>query len=132
MLSTHRYPLAFRLFNSPSASSNPTGLTTSSPIPALSPSQHATQPAFPNTSMDLDLPPMDSVLKVKVPTFQHVPKGARDAWADLLHAIFVSIIANLSDNKSWCKCWFQGASCSTLLREVVVPSMIPKMLSNLG
>ena len=77
----------------------------------LSPSQQASHLAFPNIPpMDLELSPMDSILRFMAPTLQYVPKGARDAWGDLLHAIFVSIITNPSDNDSWCKC-FKVSRC---------------------
>lgn len=54
------------------------------------------------------LPSLDSILGVKLPTLQHVPKGTRDAWADIL--MFGSITSIPSDLVSWLKC-FMVAKC---------------------
>ena len=46
------------------------------------------------------LPPWDSMFSLRTSTLQHVPKGARNAWADLVSSVFTSINQNplLLDN----------------------------------
>ena len=97
----------------------------------INPQPAASRPAILNSPMDLGLPPMDSILRIKIQILQQVPKGDRDVWAELLRVIFVSIIANPTDNDSWCKCFMvsrcilfdptEGSCCS---------GVIPRMLSD--
>ena len=44
-----------------------------------------------------------SIFTTHFPTFQHIPKGARNAWAILVDNVFTSINKNFSDSESWRK-----------------------------
>ena len=49
------------------------------------------------------LPSLSAILLAKSPILQHVPKGARDAWAGLVGDVFCNIRATPSDVSVWCK-----------------------------
>ena len=49
------------------------------------------------------MPEMSAVCGVKVPTLQHVPKGARNAWAGLVADVLSSISKDPSDLLAWRK-----------------------------
>ena len=56
-----------------------------------------------SVSSENTLPPIALILGTYVPTLQHVPKGARDCWADVLGSLLSSIGANSSDISGWTK-----------------------------
>ena len=49
------------------------------------------------------LPDLDSVLSLRVPTLQHVPKAVRDSWAHILSEVLSAIVSNPSEVGPWCK-----------------------------
>ena len=49
------------------------------------------------------LPTLDSILRVRLSTLQHVPKGARDAWAGLIAEQCSSIGQDPSNPHAWWK-----------------------------
>lgn len=49
------------------------------------------------------VPSLDAIFELKLPTLQHVPKGARDAWAALLSSVCLSIARDPSDLVLWSK-----------------------------
>ena len=49
------------------------------------------------------IPSLDSIFELKLPTLQHVPKGARDVWVDLLSSICSSIARDTADLVLWSK-----------------------------
>ncbi len=77
--------------------------------PTTSPSQPlaSSQPPHP---LPYALPPLLAIMGVRVPTLQHVPKGARDAWAGLVGELLQSISSDSNDLDSWRKC-FMLARC---------------------
>ncbi len=56
------------------------------------------------------LPALDSINAVRVPTLQHVPKGARDAWARVVGEALQGIISDPTDINVWKK-WFLLPRC---------------------
>ena len=68
----------------------------SSPGPAPSPSDA--------------LPALDSILRLRIPTLQHVPKAARDSWALLLSDALSAVVADPSLVGPWCK-FFMLSKC---------------------
>ena len=93
--------------NKSSVSSHPSQPTTTTP-PQLSTITIFPQPAPPvgpisSSSGHLTLPHLDSILSVRWPTLQHIPKGARDDWADLLRATVAEICTDPSDVSAWSK-----------------------------
>ena len=48
-------------------------------------------------------PSLDSIFELKLPTLQHVPKGARDAWAALLSSVCSAIARDPTDLVLWSK-----------------------------
>ena len=49
------------------------------------------------------LPDLDSVLSLRVPTLQHVPKAVRDSWAHIVSEVLSAIVSNPSEVGPWCK-----------------------------
>ena len=49
------------------------------------------------------LPDLDSVLSLRVPTLQHVPKAVRDSWAHILSEVLSAIVSSPSEVGPWCK-----------------------------
>ena len=49
------------------------------------------------------LPSLDSILRMRVSTLHHVPKGARDAWAGIVGDVLWSICSDPTDVVSWVK-----------------------------
>ena len=63
-------------------------------------------PSLPSESSLHDLrplPPLDSILRLRVPTLQHVPKAIRDSWSLLLSDVLSEIFRNPLIISSWCK-----------------------------
>ena len=56
------------------------------------------------------LPSLDSILRMRVSTLHHVPKGARDAWAGIVGDVLWSICSDPTDVVSWVK-FFMLARC---------------------
>ena len=85
----------------------PTSIT---PSP-LSPAQPASATAglVPSSSLP-SLPSLSVILHSRIPTLQHVPKGARDHWAQSLSACLLSVVNSPSDLSQWCKL-FMLAKC---------------------
>ena len=73
-------------------------LAPTSILPAISPPRvdDSTTPTPPDSS-----PPLQRLPSWN--TLQHVPKGARNAWADLISNIFSAINANPSNPDNWLK-----------------------------
>ena len=64
----------------------------------------STTPTPPDSSPPLQrLPSWNSIVALHSNTLQHVPKGARNAWADLISNIFSAINANPSNPDNWLK-----------------------------
>ena len=59
-----------------------------SPTPHQLPTLQATSPDS-AVCLDISLPSISSILGTYVPTLQHVPKGARDCWVDVLSSLLV-------------------------------------------
>ena len=88
----------------PSSSASSSSLPSSSNV--LQPALNPTSSASPGDA----LPSLDCILGVHVPTFHHVPKGARNAWAGLVGRVLHSICSEPSDVGAWCKL-FMLARC---------------------
>ena len=96
--------------------SQPTNQPTSQPTnQPTSPS--ASQPPYPQASQITGqlthadtFPSLDTILGAKVPTFHHVPKIARDAWAGLLGDLLSSLSSDATNLESWSKL-FMVARC---------------------
>ena len=70
------------------------------PLPQLI--DHVSAPP-PSTPSPQRLPSWDSIFALRCSTLQHVPKGARDDWADLITGVFSAIVDNLSNSDNWHK-----------------------------
>lgn len=57
----------------------------------------------PTLSFCESLPPIHVIFKIQTSTLHHVPKGARDAWAEVVSEGFRAICSNRPDIDSWCK-----------------------------
>ena len=68
-----------------------------------------TSPASPSSTplVSIDLPPaipsLSQVFKFSLPTLNHLPKKARNAWAALLSDVLSNVADNASDVDSWIK-----------------------------
>ena len=49
------------------------------------------------------LPSWSSIFALRSFTLQHIPKGARDAWAEVVHSVFSAINLNPADSANWRK-----------------------------
>ena len=54
------------------------------------------------------IPDLDSIFHPKFPTLQHVPKGARSAWASLLSDMCSDISKAPANLSKWCEFFTQG------------------------
>lgn len=71
---------------------------------SLSPLDSATTfSQFPTITRSVSLPSLDSISEVSLPTLQHVPKGARDVWANIVADLCLSIVRDPSVLDSWQK-----------------------------
>ena len=88
--------------------------TTSTPGTSATSSQHQPGPSNisqPSSAPDAsavstsstELPSFACIFSAKQPTLQHVPKGARDAWANVLNDALVSICQDPSNDLPWRK-----------------------------
>ena len=64
----------------------------SSSSPPFSPEPESTAPTLPSIS---------SIMNNRTPTLHHVPKGARDQWAEVLGLSFSSVVRDPSDVSCW-------------------------------
>ena len=71
------------------------------PTVSLPSSQPTPTIQVPSLSELTNLPELNAVCGVKVPTFRHVPKGARNAWAGLVTDVLSSINKDPSDLVAW-------------------------------
>ena len=60
-------------------------------------------PASPPLAVPAPLPDWSSILKSHTPTFHHVPKGARNAWAGLVLNLFCAINLDFANTELWHK-----------------------------
>ena len=56
------------------------------------------------------LPSVSDIMQAKVPTLQHVPKGARAKWAKVLSACLSDVCNNPEDDCTWARV-FMAAKC---------------------
>ena len=66
-------------------------------------------------SAPLPLPSLSAINELRIPTLEHVPKGARDAWARVVSEVLREILANPTSLDSWTK-WFMLAHCVLFAR----------------
>ena len=76
---------------------------TTQPTVSLPSSQPTPTIQVPSLSELTNLPELSAMCGVKVPTFRHVPKGARNAWAGLVTDVLSSINKDPSDLVAWRK-----------------------------
>ena len=77
--------------------------SSSSAVPT--PSSPASPPSRPLVPIDLPpaIPSLSQVFDFSLPTLNHVPKKARNAWAGLLSDVLSNVADNASDVDSWIK-----------------------------
>ena len=80
----------------------PSAASISMPNPPPQPIDHVYAPSPPTTPLQR-LPSWDSIFALRCSTLQHVPKGARDVWADLITGVFSAIVDNPSNSDNWRK-----------------------------
>ena len=89
---------------SPPPVNTTTGSSSSQSIPSLSPV------SSPPDALINALPSLDSILCMRPPTLHHVPKAARDGWAQIVGDVLSSVVSSPSDVGVWCK-FFMLARC---------------------
>ena len=80
----------------------PSAASISVPNPPPQPIYHVYAPSPPTPPLQR-LPSWDSIFALRCSTLQHVPKGARDVWADLITGVFSAIVDNPSNSDNWRK-----------------------------
>ena len=78
----------------------PSAASISVPNPPPQPIDHMYAPSPPTPPLQR-LPSWDSIFALRCSTLQHVPKGARDVWADLITGVFSAIVDNPSNSDNW-------------------------------